>query len=210
MNPTSVTSVDAKHALAILHQLAMMEVGPTRGNEELLAGLASIENSLCAVVDTPPATLSLPPLTPSAQALTPWLTYQLKGSSKLDEGGVCTSKPPQDFALDQWWETMKEQLGLMAHLQDIAPYHDQEQDSELLKVVPQGWEQAQLTVMSLIKVGVELLEVLEDVLGWLDLWVLEGYKSLEAVPLLTLQAFPNFSSENILKKWREEILFYVG
>ncbi|KAI6111875.1 hypothetical protein EDD16DRAFT_1521755 [Pisolithus croceorrhizus] len=188
MNPTSVTSVDAKHALAILHQLAMMEVGPTRGNEELLAGLASIE----------------------AQALTPWLTYQLKGSSKLDEGGVCTSKPPQDFALDQWWETMKEQLGLMAHLQDIAPYHDQEQDSELLKVVPQGWEQAQLTVMSLIKVGVELLEVLEDVLGWLDLWVLEGYKSLEAVPLLTLQAFPNFSSENILKKWREEILFYVG
>ncbi|KAI6115769.1 hypothetical protein EDD16DRAFT_1520552 [Pisolithus croceorrhizus] len=83
-----------------------------------------------------------------------------------------------------WWETMKEQLGLMAHLQDIAPYHDQEQDSESLKVVPQGWDQAQLTVTSLIKVGVELLEVLKDVLSWLDLWVLEGYESLEAVPLL--------------------------
>ncbi|KAI6114585.1 hypothetical protein EDD16DRAFT_1521008 [Pisolithus croceorrhizus] len=27
---------------------------------------------------------------------------------------------------------------------------------------------------------------------------------------LPLQAFPNFCSENILKKWREEILFYVG
>ncbi|KAI6113934.1 hypothetical protein EDD16DRAFT_1521107 [Pisolithus croceorrhizus] len=75
----------------------------------------------------------------------------MKGSLKLDEG---------------WWETTKEQLGLMAHLQDIALYHDQEQDSELLKV------------------GVELLKVLEDVLGWLDLRVLEGYESFEAVPLL--------------------------
>jgi hypothetical protein len=27
---------------------------------------------------------------------------------------------------------------------------------------------------------------------------------------LTLQAFHNFSSENMLKKWREEILFYFG
>ncbi|KAI6123814.1 hypothetical protein EDD16DRAFT_1517771 [Pisolithus croceorrhizus] len=72
----------------------------------------------------------------------------------------------------------------MAHLQDVALYHDQEQDSELSKVVPQGWDQTQLTVTSLIEVGVELLEVLEDALGWLDLWVLEGYESLEAVPLL--------------------------
>ncbi|KAI6126960.1 hypothetical protein F5141DRAFT_1210247 [Pisolithus sp. B1] len=71
MNPTSVTSVDTKHALAILCQLATTEVGPTRGNEELLAGLASIENSLRAVVDTPPATLSLPPLTPSATTSAP-------------------------------------------------------------------------------------------------------------------------------------------
>ncbi|KAI6108271.1 hypothetical protein F5141DRAFT_1216013 [Pisolithus sp. B1] len=71
MNPTSVTSADAKHALAILCQLATMEVGPTRGNEELLAGLASIEHSLRAVVDTLPATLSLPPLTPSATTSTP-------------------------------------------------------------------------------------------------------------------------------------------
>ncbi|KAI6098812.1 hypothetical protein EDD16DRAFT_1527082 [Pisolithus croceorrhizus] len=28
--------------------------------------------------------------------------------------------------------------------------------------------------------------------------------------LITLQAFHNFSSENMLKKWREEILFYFG
>ncbi|KAI6120147.1 hypothetical protein EDD16DRAFT_1706123 [Pisolithus croceorrhizus] len=75
-------------------------------------------------------------------------------------------EPPQDLALDWWWETTKEQLGLVAHLQDIPPYHGQEQDSELLKV------------------GVELLEVLKDILSWLDLWVLEGYKSLEAVPSL--------------------------
>ncbi|KAI6106812.1 hypothetical protein EV401DRAFT_2077692 [Pisolithus croceorrhizus] len=67
----SVTSADTKHALAILHQLAMMEVGPTRGNEELLAGLASIENSLHAVVDTPPATLSSLPLTPSVTTSAP-------------------------------------------------------------------------------------------------------------------------------------------
>ncbi|KAI6121301.1 hypothetical protein F5141DRAFT_1210981 [Pisolithus sp. B1] len=71
MNPTSVASVDAKHALAVLCQLAMTEVGPTRGNEELLARLASIENFLCAVVNTPLATLSLPPLTPSVTTSTP-------------------------------------------------------------------------------------------------------------------------------------------
>ncbi|KAI6111443.1 hypothetical protein F5141DRAFT_1214961 [Pisolithus sp. B1] len=57
--------------MAILLQLAMMEVGPTRGNEELLARLASIENSLHAVVDTPLATLSLPPLTPSVTTSAP-------------------------------------------------------------------------------------------------------------------------------------------
>ncbi|KAI6102238.1 hypothetical protein F5141DRAFT_1217824 [Pisolithus sp. B1] len=71
MNPTSVTSADTKHTLAILHQLAAMEVGPTRGNEELLAGLASVKNSLHAVVDTPPATLSSLPLTPSVTTSAP-------------------------------------------------------------------------------------------------------------------------------------------
>ncbi|KAI6115161.1 hypothetical protein EDD16DRAFT_1520743 [Pisolithus croceorrhizus] len=117
----------------------------------------------------------------------PLLSYKvtqkvMKGSLKLDEGGVCTSEPPRDFTLDQWWETTKEQLGLMAHLQDIAPYHNQEQDLELSKV------------------GEELLKVLKDVLGWLDLWVLEGYQSLKAVPLLKdwgidYEEVPELSSE---------------
>ncbi|KAI6114197.1 hypothetical protein F5141DRAFT_1213326 [Pisolithus sp. B1] len=71
MNPTSVASADAKHTLAVLCQLAMTEVGPTRGNEELLAGLASVKNPLRAVVDTLPATLSSPPLTPSATTSAP-------------------------------------------------------------------------------------------------------------------------------------------
>ncbi|KAI6110313.1 hypothetical protein EDD16DRAFT_1711025 [Pisolithus croceorrhizus] len=57
----------------------------------------------------------------------------------------------------------------MAQLQGILSHHGQEQDLEMMKE------------------GIELVEVFTNILNWLNLRVLEGYKGLEVLPIPLLK-----------------------
>ncbi|KAI6096004.1 hypothetical protein F5141DRAFT_1221211 [Pisolithus sp. B1] len=71
VSATLTTTSDTNQALAILCQLTVVAGGSTKGNEELLAGLASVENSLRAVVDPVPSAVA-PPLNVTPTVATCW------------------------------------------------------------------------------------------------------------------------------------------
>ncbi|KAI6096434.1 hypothetical protein EDD16DRAFT_1902904 [Pisolithus croceorrhizus] len=75
---TPTMTSNTNQALAILRQLTVAAGGSTKGNEELLAGLASVKNSLRAVVDPVPSAVA-PPLN-----IAPTVATEVRGRMPVD------------------------------------------------------------------------------------------------------------------------------
>ncbi|KAI6137074.1 hypothetical protein F5141DRAFT_1209387 [Pisolithus sp. B1] len=100
MHTIPTATNDASQALAVLHQFTMVAGGSTLGGQELLAHLASIEDTLhtaATVAHTIPPSLPLPPSVPLNTPSTPLVPSPNVPTTTV---GMSTNSPVNLLAID--------------------------------------------------------------------------------------------------------------